>query len=436
MRPCLLALALLVAGCNEPTTLLIDVRMADGEPAPASMLISLYDARGGLKLDTRIKQPPPGRIAIVDLPPRDQPVRIIVKGVSAGELRLGGLRLEVRARRQTTGALELSAAAPDSDGDSIPDAFDNCPQVSNADQADATAGGMGDACRQDDLSVASDAGSTDLRAPDLHGVQVDLSGVVFDLTGVAPPELGAPTDLAKPPAADLPAPFDLAPAPAHDLLTPPAGCAASTRVLCEDFDAATINPSRWSLSQSNATVATVDSATGQVFRGARALRIAAPGAAGGFSAGVSNLGVLTGLTSSAYVRAHVYLVSPNVDYAQLFEVGPAAGGFGNLLSQDGRFVTQQDYGYDASDLYQSSTTRWPLDTWFCVEWQLQRGGTTASGSTRTWLNGTELTDVAATPTHVGALDFLFVGYTSDRTTAATIYLDELIVDDAPIGCSE
>ena len=40
-------------------------------------------------------------------------------------------------------------SAPDGDGDGIPDATDNCPAASNADQADGDADGIGDACDSD-----------------------------------------------------------------------------------------------------------------------------------------------------------------------------------------------------------------------------------------------------------------------------------------------
>ena len=41
---------------------------------------------------------------------------------------------------------DAQAAGPDSDADGVADAVDNCPSLSNADQADADADGAGDAC--------------------------------------------------------------------------------------------------------------------------------------------------------------------------------------------------------------------------------------------------------------------------------------------------
>ena len=41
-----------------------------------------------------------------------------------------------------------TVTAPDSDGDGVPDASDNCPTVVNASQVDADGDGIGDACDQ------------------------------------------------------------------------------------------------------------------------------------------------------------------------------------------------------------------------------------------------------------------------------------------------
>lgn len=434
-----LGLGLGVAGCNGPTTLLLDVRMANGEAAPPSLLVSVYDAEGGLDLDHRIRQPPPGRIVIVDLPAREQPIRVVVKGIGAGMLRLGAATLHVHPHRQINATLELSAATIDSDQDTIPDSVDNCPAFANADQLDDGATGTGNACRGDDLAVGPDGAVVDLGT----GTPLDFTGVTLDLTGVAPPDLSGapPVDLHAGPPADL---FGLTPdllaAPATDLrstdLPPAASCATSTRARCEDFESGAISSARWGLSQTAATVSTVTAATGKVYRGSYAMRVEGAASASGFSGGISDSDLLTPLSSGFYVRAFFYLVGPGIDYAQLGEAGPSAGGTGHLLAHDGRYVTLQDYGYTTPNLYQSSTSRLPLDQWFCLEWQVKRGATQAQGETHVWLNDVELTDLQAVPAPVGATDFLFVGYTTDRTTAATLYVDELIVDGARIGCAE
>ena len=42
-----------------------------------------------------------------------------------------------------------SAAPPDSDSDTLPDAIDNCPDTANTDQADCDNDGIGDLCDPD-----------------------------------------------------------------------------------------------------------------------------------------------------------------------------------------------------------------------------------------------------------------------------------------------
>src|SRR5215469_18555209 len=43
-------------------------------------------------------------------------------------------------------------AAIDTDGDGIPDAYDNCPYTPNPDQQDSVGNGIGDACRCGDVN--------------------------------------------------------------------------------------------------------------------------------------------------------------------------------------------------------------------------------------------------------------------------------------------
>jgi len=81
----------------------------------------------------------------------------------------------------------LSAPLPDTDGDGIPDASDNCPSVAN-DQTDTDGDGMGDACDPDDDNDGNSdaaeiaAGSDPLNAassPDVcDGIDNDLDGLI------------------------------------------------------------------------------------------------------------------------------------------------------------------------------------------------------------------------------------------------------------------
>jgi len=48
------------------------------------------------------------------------------------------------------GVTALKAGLDDQDNDGIPDSLDNCPSISNADQADLDLNGVGDVCEQED----------------------------------------------------------------------------------------------------------------------------------------------------------------------------------------------------------------------------------------------------------------------------------------------
>jgi hypothetical protein len=63
--------------------------------------------------------------------------------------------------------------APDQDGDSVPDATDNCPTVKNQQQADFDGDGDGDACDTDD----DDDGLPDAQDPNDNDVDSDNDGV-------------------------------------------------------------------------------------------------------------------------------------------------------------------------------------------------------------------------------------------------------------------
>jgi Thrombospondin type 3 repeat len=64
--------------------------------------------------------------------------------VSGGPFTISGVGFRVLAEE-----VVVSTAILDTDGDSIPDDEDNCPEIANPDQADADDDGIGDACEPD-----------------------------------------------------------------------------------------------------------------------------------------------------------------------------------------------------------------------------------------------------------------------------------------------
>ena len=72
-----------------------------------------------------------------------------------------------RTRGQFAGgwSLEITADSPDSDGDGVADAEDNCPDLANANQADGDSDGQGDACDQPKVMLTSPGNNTTGIAP-------------------------------------------------------------------------------------------------------------------------------------------------------------------------------------------------------------------------------------------------------------------------------
>ena len=70
------------------------------------------------------------------------------------------------------------ARAQDADGDGIPDASDNCPLVSNADQADCDQDGVGDACQSSESRTTGNMGAFGVGA---GGTNVVANGTLADV---------------------------------------------------------------------------------------------------------------------------------------------------------------------------------------------------------------------------------------------------------------
>ena len=77
----------------------------------------------------------------------------------------------------------------------------------------------------------------------------------------------------------------------------------------------------------------------------------------------------------------------------------------------------------------------PVDEWFCLELHVDVSAT--AGTIEHWLHGTRETSVTGIDTlPAQGMELVTVGapYTGPSQVPARIYVDEVVVDDAPIGC--
>ncbi len=103
--------------------------------------------------------------------------------------------------------------------------------------------------------------------------------------------------------------------------------------------------------------------------------------------------------------------------------------------QDG-FIVNNDY--TSGQYARSTSTLFPLDAWSCIQFEMPSG---TAGVTRIAVDGVTVGDVTLTkamaqpqPTHA-YFGLVWVG-TPSALPAADVWLDELIVDSASIGCAE
>jgi hypothetical protein len=144
------ALLAAAAGCRQaPTTVDISITAAPGFSAD-DIKVTVFDLKGRVVDGTDLGSS--GRLpgdVVIELSPDAGEVRVVAAGWSTGAMTGDAAgRVPVVSGQQMPLALVLDAGAlPDSDGDGVPDAVDNCPTVPNPDQASSDGGSVGDACR-------------------------------------------------------------------------------------------------------------------------------------------------------------------------------------------------------------------------------------------------------------------------------------------------
>jgi hypothetical protein len=257
------------------------------------------------------------------------------------------------------------------------------------------------------------------------GVQPgDLAGL--DLAGV---DL-ASHDLA---AADL-AGVDLA---STDLAMVP--CPSGV-LLCDGFESGTIDPLIWDQGTTT-TLGTVAPDMTRAHRGQWSLHLHLNAVASG-GTGIATVGELHTFNppgKTFYIRGWYYFQpAASTAVATLFDASQVGGGSGVSLAIDHDGLSIYD-GFNANNYVASTTPKVPLGAWTCLEWEVD---TATPNQMHAWLDGTQVTqlDLTESTTNANPIASLDVGLAiyppNVATGALDVWLDDVIVDSAPIGCAK
>jgi hypothetical protein len=397
-----LAVAALACGCSPSSTrILATVSLADGQPAPASLAVSLFDGKGAIDLLSMVGPPValPGELELIGLPDQAQTLRLVVASDRAtGEL--GGTRVDTVAGAEVRTQVVLARGTPDADGDGVPDSLDDCPTVANPDQRDSDGDGVGDACAgSTDMAIATSDAAPDQAVRDAPTVDAKVD---------------ATTD-----------------APAIDGTTPPV-CNA---LLCEGFEGQ-INPA-WAVNtfQGSAIVENTNPHTGANSMHLTTDVLAPPdGGTTHAQAMLSEIATFSGGASTFWMRAWYFVSTVPSNF---FDFGFLYDGVGNPLVEavddGGNFGTWDN----VTGVGHTSATAVPLFRWFCLEWGVVAGD---AGSMSVYVDGNEIADLTFTDrTWQGTPPGLIqVGLIIDSIGTAAppnhAWLDDLAIDVKRIGC--
>jgi hypothetical protein len=411
---CGLVFFLAMVGCSSSTSLLAEVESGDDVSAAIThATVSVFRDTGLLARMQIAPAPLPGAVRVSGLPDRADELRVVVVGDGPRGVALGGARVTVEPHAEVTTTVTLSATAADTDGDGVPDTLDDCPTVADPDQT-----GPGDACASPPDLAGLDLAGLDLAGDDL--ATPDLATADLGTADLARPDLAAP-DLATPDLArpDLALPPDLAPAPSL--------CGLAGALFCDGFEFGLGN---WGTIQSSGTV-TIDSS--RFFRGAASLHVHQDTTTTGATAVA--IATLAYPMPDFYIRAYVFAPAgfggPTVTFLRAQE--STAGQFSLDVT-----LSPPALGTHAArtNVNRTSTTLLPLNRWVCVEWHVN---VATSGFMNVSLDGQPINSLSATQdtSNSPPYDWLVIGLDNSggSFSARDLWLDEVILDGAPIGCA-
>jgi hypothetical protein len=384
---------LLLSGClDTSTSALVIVKPGIGVESPQQLEVRVYDTFGLRGMQTFAQPTLPGTLVISQLPAERQRIRVAVKGAGARQSLAGGV-VDTIPRQQVALIVTLGEGITDLDGDGVPDGIDVCPTVADAQQTDTDGDGSGDAC-----DTQADQGVGDLTPP----------GDLGD-GGV------------------------------------PASCATAGVRLCEDFESGVLNAARWTKVIEN--TASVDIDATFAYRGTHSLKAHLGGAMLNGQAAAMISHRMSFPRDPLHARMFVFVpVSAPLASLQMVRFDQDSNPFGGLGLEltENRKLTNYDYNFPVKHFTDESATVVPLGQWVCIEWQVApvaQADAGASGITKVFVDGTELVDQRMSGIFVGPgpLELAVFGLdsvVSSPVSAPEMWIDEIAMDDKPIGCNK
>jgi hypothetical protein len=220
----------------------------------------------------------------------------------------------------------------------------------------------------------------------------------------------------------------------------PSKCAGSGFVLCEDFEGAALDGRLWSPDSQNTAGSVLALDTSRAARGNSSLHLhLAPQAVGQYAGAILNhQASFPALAGAMYGRVFIYMeADPPAHNMQLVaghQLTPHQGTYGDNINVTRFYAVQWNQSPHIDEGFNSST-QISLNRWMCLEWYYSGN----SGETRTWVDGTELTDIHETNWEKVTFQQFDLGLGEPEGDLVApggfdAWYDELALDTARIGC--
>jgi hypothetical protein len=216
-------------------------------------------------------------------------------------------------------------------------------------------------------------------------------------------------------------------------------CAGLGYALCEDFEQAI--SAAWTTSDTNGTVTTD---TSHAHSGTHSMHVHLDSVAPGASAQAWLTEMQTVTNPSTDFHARAFVLFPSAVPTGLFpimSVQQTSSPFDLMEVELSNGLVAMYDGFGTTTPYAQSASMFPTEAWTCAEWYVHFG---SPGSLTVSINGTllsdaEVEDLTYSSPPVGWLLFGGSQGGSDVTSMLPAYdfwMDDLVVDPKPIGCSE